>query len=184
MTTAETNNGSITGKEEASCSSKFFDESTLEFGLTSGDLWSRPGFLVRRLHQIHCALFFEECKEGGITPVQFAILSVLAREPWLDQTTVGYEVGLDRTTAADVIKRLEEKGLLNRRVNPLDRRSRQAAVTRKAQNIMAGLIENVARSQRRLLQPLSSEDQKVFMSLVIKLIESNNQYGRTTLSAF
>ena len=25
-------------------------------------LWSRPGFLVRRLHQIHYALFFEECR--------------------------------------------------------------------------------------------------------------------------
>jgi len=24
-------------------------------------LWARPGFLIRRLHQIHYALFFEEC---------------------------------------------------------------------------------------------------------------------------
>ena len=33
-------------------------------------LWSRPGYLVRRLNQIHYALFFEECKTQNVTPVQ------------------------------------------------------------------------------------------------------------------
>src|SRR5690554_4830995 len=75
---------------------------TNDIDMIAGGVWSRPGFLIRRLHQIHYAMFFEECKEGGITPVQFGVLTVLAREPWLDQTAIGYEVGLDRTTAADV----------------------------------------------------------------------------------
>jgi hypothetical protein len=32
-------------------------------------LWGRPGYLLRRLHQIHYALFFEECAGFDITPV-------------------------------------------------------------------------------------------------------------------
>src|SRR5690606_29841789 len=74
-------------------------------------LWSRPGFLVRRLNQIHYALFFEECKSHNITPVQYGILTALSLSPWLDQTQIGLELGLDRTTTADVVKRLQERGL-------------------------------------------------------------------------
>jgi len=154
-----------------------------DFDIIAGGVWSRPGFLIRRLHQIHYAMFLEECKEGGITPVQYGVMTVLARNPWLDQTAIGYEVGLDRTTAADVIKRLEDKGLLERRINPLDRRSRQAAVTERGLSIMGALQDSMARSQHRLLQPLSPGDQKVFMSLLVELVEANNQYGRAALKA-
>src|SRR6266496_2668773 len=44
-------------------------------------LWGRPGFLIRRLHQIHYGLFFEECGHATITPLQFGMLTVLAEHP-------------------------------------------------------------------------------------------------------
>jgi DNA-binding MarR family transcriptional regulator len=138
---------------------------------------------VRRLNQIHYAMFFEECKEENVTPVQYGILTVLAANPWLDQTAIGYEVGLDRTTSADVIKRLEEKGLLERRINPMDRRSRQAAVTPEGLRVMALLKQGMARAQQRLLDPLSLRDRKIFMSLLVELVDANNQYGRAVLKS-
>ena len=49
------------------------------------DLWSRPGFLIRRLHQLHIAIFLEECGDYDVTPVQYAVLSVLYRGKALDQ---------------------------------------------------------------------------------------------------
>src|SRR5579872_284415 len=47
-------------------------------------LWSRPGYLVRRLHQIHTALFAEECKAFAITPVQYGLLTALLHFPGSD----------------------------------------------------------------------------------------------------
>ena len=44
-------------------------------------LWDRPGFLIRRLHQIHVALFLEECRGFDVTPVQYAVLTALAIAP-------------------------------------------------------------------------------------------------------
>ena len=128
-------------------------------------------------------MFFEECKEENVTPVQYGILTVLSANPWLDQTAIGYEVGLDRTTSADVIKRLEEKGLLERRINPLDRRSRQAAITPEGQRVMELLKQGMARAQQRLLDPLSLRDRKIFMSLLVELVDANNQYGRAVLKS-
>lgn len=147
----------------------------------SRGLWSRPGFLVRRLHQIHYAIFFDECKDENITPVQYGILTVLAINPWMDQTEIGHEVGLDRTTSADVIRRLEEKGWLERRINPLDRRSRQARVTEEGLLVMEQLKSRMVRSQQRLLQPLHPAERQMFMKLLTELVSANNEHGRAVL---
>lgn len=141
-------------------------------------LSSRPGYLIRRLNQIHYAMFIEECNVEGITPVQYGILTVLAGQPGLDQTAIGFELGLDRTTTADVLRRLEEKGYLERRVNPADRRSRQAYITAAGQRLKDTLHAGMARSQDRFLAPLSDEDRARFMTLLTTLVEANNQYGR------
>lgn len=146
-------------------------------------LWSRPGFLVRRLHQIHGALFHEECKSRNITPVQYGVLTALSHSPWLDQTAIGSELGLDRTTTADVVKRLEERGLVVRRINPQDKRARQAEITREGLDVMAELRQGMARAQQRLLEPLPPDDREVFMRLLATLVEANNQYGRTLLKS-
>ncbi|AZY53520.1 MarR family winged helix-turn-helix transcriptional regulator [Bordetella avium] len=148
------------------------------FDPTKQVLWSRPGYLVRRLNQIHYALFYEECKTQNITPVQYGVLTALSLSPWLDQTAVGMELGLDRTTTADVIKRLQERGLVNRRVNPNDRRSRQAVITQEGLRIMGLLQTGMARAQQRLVSPLSPRNQEIFMKLLSTLVEANNQYSR------
>lgn len=146
-------------------------------------LWSRPGYLIRRLNQIHYALYFEECKGFDITPVQYGVLTTLSLQPWLDQTGLALALGLDRTTTADVLTRLEEKALVERRVNPQDKRSRQARTTDEGHRIMGLLQGSMARSQERLLEPLSKEDQATFKRLLSKLVDANNQYGRTRLKA-
>ena len=146
-------------------------------------LWSRPGFLIRRLNQIHYAMFFEECRSQNVTPVQYGILTALSLNPWLDQTQVGMELGLDRTTTADVLKRLEDRGFVERRVNPLDRRSRQAVITPDGMRVMGLLQDGMWRAQRRLLEPLSPRNQAIFMKLLAVLVEANNDYGRATLRA-
>lgn len=147
-------------------------------------LWSRPGYLVRRLNQIHYALFYEECKTQNVTPVQYGVLTALSLSPWLDQTAIGMELGLDRTTTADVIKRLQERGLVERRVNPNDKRSRQAVITQEGLRIMGLLQGGMARAQQRLLEPLTPRNQEIFMKLLSTLVDANNQYSRTALKSF
>src|SRR3954470_6388344 len=83
-------------------------------------LWARPGYLLRRLHQIHYALFFEECAGYDITPVQYGLLTTLSLNPNLDQNSLARELGIDRTNVADVLNRLARRGLVERRRSPND----------------------------------------------------------------
>src|SRR5262245_10804198 len=87
--------------------------SVLRVGAIQPDmpLWARPGYLLRRLHQIHYALFFEECAGFDITPVQYGLLTTLSLNPDLDQNSLARELGIDRTNVADVLSRLARRGL-------------------------------------------------------------------------
>ena len=72
-------------------------------------LEERPGFLIRRLHQIHVALFMEECAPEGITPVQYSILTAIEQLGPSEQIALSRAVGLDRANIADVLTRLVER---------------------------------------------------------------------------
>lgn len=144
-------------------------------------LWSRPGYLIRRLHQIHIALFLEECKSAQLTPVQYGLLTALSIRGELDQVSLAEDLGLDRTTVAEVLSRLEGRKLLARKSNPNDRRAKLARITPKGRALLAEMFVPMQRAQDRLCAPLSQKERDVFMATLVRLIEVNNDYGRGAL---
>jgi len=144
-------------------------------------LEDRPGFLIRRLHQIHLALFAEECAGFDVTPVQYSIMSVIAAWPGLDQSALSEEVGVDRSTLANVVARLEEAGYLRRIISRLDKRQKLLTLSTRGKTLLTKMQEPVARAHARTIAILPPETQAVFMELLIKLVDANNDFGRAKL---
>jgi DNA-binding MarR family transcriptional regulator len=144
-------------------------------------LWSRPGFLARRLHQISVAIFKDGMSGLGLTPVQFGALSIVAVSPGIDQAAVGLELGVDRANNGDVLNRLEKLGLIVRRDAPHDRRTKKVYLTKRGRQMLLNAHERLPDIQKRFLSPLSSSQRKLFLALLFKLIEENNSLGRTIL---
>lgn len=144
-------------------------------------LWSRPGYLVRLLHQINYAVWSEELGHANVTPVQYSVLTALSIRGEQDQTTLADEIGIDRTNVAEVLSRLEARKLVRRKENPADRRARLASLTPKGRTLMTSLFPAMQRSQDRLLAPLSQKERDLFMATLVRLIEANNEYGRSML---
>jgi DNA-binding MarR family transcriptional regulator len=144
-------------------------------------LWSRPGYLVRRLHQIHSALFADECKDYGITPVQYGVLTALLVFPGSDQVSLGAEVGIDRTNAADVLERLAERGLVRREKSVEDRRMMLAYLTPDGETLTRGMHDAMQRAQDRLLAPLAPGERELFMKMLVRLVGAGNALGRAVL---
>ena len=86
------------------------------------ELYRRPGFMIRRVHQVAVALFIEETGKLGVTNTQYGILFVLKHRPGIDQISVANLLGLDRSTTGMVVKKLEQDGLVVRSVGAYDRR--------------------------------------------------------------
>ena len=146
-------------------------------------LWQRPGYLVRRVHQLHHALFLEECGAYDVTPVQYGLMTVLSARPDGDQQTLAAEVGLDRANVADVLNRLERRGLVKRRRGALDRRTVVARLTAEGERITRQMHAAMARAQERFLSPLDEGERDVFVKTLLRVIDANNRYGRAVLEA-
>lgn len=144
-------------------------------------LWSRSGFLVRRLHQIHVAMFMEELADHKVTPVQYGLLSILVDMPGIDQFSLAEELGIDRANVHDVLKRLESRRLLVRVVDPNNRRRKLCLATQEGVDFVARLHDGMQRAQERLIEPLPPAERKIFLDLLLKLINANNDFGRTVL---
>jgi DNA-binding MarR family transcriptional regulator len=146
-----------------------------------GELSTRPGFLIRRLHQIHLALFHEECSQFGITPVQYSLISVLATRTGFEQASVAAEIGVDRATVADVLSRLEGRGLVTRRPSPTDKRLKLVSLSEEGRALLARMHEAARRAHDRTLDPLSALEREQFLRTLSRLVEANNEYGRAPL---
>ena len=144
-------------------------------------LAARPGFLVRRLHQVHLALFAEECAGFAVTPVQFSLLSVLAAQPGLDQAALAFAVGVDRATTANVVARLEQRGLLRRRAGATDRRVKQVALTAVGRRLLARIDPAARRAHERTLAALRPAERVRFVALLRRLVDGGNAPGRAPM---
>jgi DNA-binding MarR family transcriptional regulator len=144
-------------------------------------IWNRPGYLVRRLHQIHVAMFSARVADGQVTPVQFGLLSILISRPGVDQATLGAELGLDPANVAEILRRLEDRQLLTRVVDPQNRRRKLCLATSDGKKFVQRYQKDMQLSQQQLLSPLNPADRQVFMELLGRLVEGNNESGRTSL---
>ena len=152
-----------------------------EPGRPYADLWARPGYLVRRMHQIHVGLFSEECREFDITPVQFGILTVLYSGKALDQVTLSSSVGIDRTSGADVIKRLYRRSLVERVASTEDKRAKLVHITEAGRALVRKMQPHMERAQDRFISPLSVAEQSQFNELIGKIIQANNDASRAPI---
>lgn len=149
--------------------------------ITRMPLWRRPGYLVRRLNQIHYAIFFEECAEFDITPVQYGILTTLSLKPGAEQNSIACDVGIDRTNVADVLSRLARRGLVRRQRGALDRRTFVTWLTPEGERLTKAMLGAMRRAQDRLLAPLDAAERENFMALLLRLIDANNDVSRAAL---
>jgi DNA-binding MarR family transcriptional regulator len=145
------------------------------------DLYEHPGHLLRRAQQISVSIFYDEMG-SELTPVQYAILSRLAGHPGIDQVSLAGLAAIDTSTGATVCARLEEKGLLERKVIPHNRRQRALTITPEGARLLASLEAGAQRLRQRLLAPLDAGEQAQFMALLEKLVNGNNEQSRAPLN--
>jgi DNA-binding MarR family transcriptional regulator len=144
-------------------------------------LEARPGFLIRRLHQIHLSLFAEECAPFNVTPVQYSILTAVTAQPGLEQAALAQEVGIDRATLANVVARLAARRLVERRQGKRDRRLKHVLPTAACGRLLARMEDPARRAHERTINPLGRRDRALFMKALAQLVTAGNDHGRAPL---
>lgn len=138
----------------------------------------QPGYFIRRLHQISVGVFLQELAELGLTPVQYAALQSVANQPGTDQRSLARSIALDASTTGGVLDRLEQRGVLERRTAPTDRRARQLWLTPAGEKLLAEAVPAMLQAQEQILAPLTERQRKEFMRLMRIVVDRNNALSR------
>jgi len=144
-------------------------------------LYSRPGFLLRRAHQIAVGIFVKECAGVGLTPPQHGVLIAVEKRAGLNQAELARLLGFDRATVGQVVEGLEARGLLRRTSSAHDRRNKSLALTPQGATLMKRAAQAIQRTSERLLSPFTRGERELFIELLERLTGELNQESRTPL---
>lgn len=141
-------------------------------------LYRRPGFLLRRAHQISSALFMEETAPLNVTTTQFGMLTILAAREPIDQIGIAKLLKLDRSTTGLVVRNLEERGLIERVTDPDDRRRRVLRLTGAGRTALAALERPARIVHDRGLSVFSTDEARTFVALLARFVDGHDGTDR------
>ena len=101
----------------------------------NGELDRSPVHLLHRASQAVEEIFQAE-GDSDLTPRQLAVLATEAGNEGLSQTDIVNLTGIDRSTLADIVRRLVKKGLLQRRRTKQDARAYAVKLTEEGQRVL------------------------------------------------
>ena len=133
---------------------------------------------VSILHLLHrsgqCAdeLFAASIGDNSLTPRQYEVLRAVSLSEDPSQTTLVDTTGIDRSTLADIVRRLVQRGLLERRRTRRDARMYAVNLTQDGKRALEAAEPTVAMTSERLLQGLSPDERKALFDALERIITS------------
>lgn len=128
--------------------------------------------LLHRAGQCAEVLFARETGRSELTPRQYAILNTVAQNPDVSQTGLVEQTGVDRSTLADIVRRLVDKKLLQRKRTKEDARMYAVRLTPKGKAALASMRPAASRVDARILSVLRSSQRTEFIEALGEIVRS------------
>ncbi len=126
--------------------------------------------LLRRAHQRASSVFLTVLAEAQLTPTQFFAMARLHEMGKLSQNRLGRLAAMDPATIQGVIRRLHERGLIERLADPTDRRRMVLSLSPQGHETVVRLLKDANRVGDEILAPLGAEERGLFVRLLKKLV--------------
>ena len=128
--------------------------------------------LLHRAEQSATDIFGRIAPRGMLTPRQYAILAAIEANQGMSQTGLVENTGIDRSTLADIVRRMLDKGLVQRERTVDDARAYAVRLTRKGTNMLKRMRPFADEVDRQIVNAIPTEQQKVFLSLLNQMVET------------
>ncbi len=127
--------------------------------------------LLHRASQCASDTFADEMKVQDLTPRQYAVLLTTAQNEGISQTGLVQKTGIDRSTLADIVRRMLKKGLIERHRNKNDARVYTIQMTELGSQALHLAAPAAERANNRLLANLPDEQHQKFIDFLERIIE-------------
>ena len=139
---------------------------------TAERLEKSPVHLLHRAGQCAGDVFQGELQDDGLTPRQFAVLYTVAHNEGLSQTNLVERTGIDRSTLADIIRRMLKKGLLQRRRTKEDARAYAVKLTEEGMRVLKAAEPQARRVDDKILSVLTAVERDRFLQDLNKIVKT------------
>jgi len=131
-----------------------------------------PIHLLHRAGQCASDVFQGEVGEGDLTPRQYAVLVAVSQNEGLSQTNLVEKTGVDRSTLADIVRRMLKKGLLQRRRTKDDARAYAVKLTDEGWRILKAAVPLAKRVDEKILAALPGQQRDRFLQDLSLIVEA------------
>jgi MarR family transcriptional regulator, lower aerobic nicotinate degradation pathway regulator len=125
-------------------------------------------FLLGRLGVAVKTEAIEEFEQAGFSPWHYSVLALLEEGARQTQGTIADTLGIDRSQLVGLLDHLEERGLVERRRDPSDRRRQMVNLTAAGHRQLAKLRKMVRRIEDEFLAPLNEDERALLHTLLLK----------------
>lgn len=129
-----------------------------------------PTHLLHRASQAVELLFAMRVRSSSLTPRQLAVLLTVEAQEGLSQTDVMEVTGIDRSTTANIVRRLLRNGFLQRRRSTKDARAYSVKLTGEGRRVLHTVMPLAMRVDQRVLDVLPSERREAFLSALAAIV--------------
>jgi len=140
---------------------------------SSGALTVSLTHLLHRACQVADSVFNEEAGKTGLTTRQFAVLIAVANNRDISQTGLVQVTGIDRSTVAEIVKRLLRRGLIKRKRTRLDARAYAVRLTDEGEALLGEAEPAAKRAEERLRAAFSGGDVSTVAAALVQFVEAH-----------
>jgi len=130
-----------------------------------------PSHLLHRVLQLALDIYAEETGKGALTQRQYAVLAAAETVDGASQTDLVGMTGIDRSTLADMVARMIEKGWLARERSATDARAKTVRLTELGRAALREIEPKVEAADERILANLSTGRRAGFISALSALAD-------------
>ncbi|MEL6258948.1 MAG: MarR family transcriptional regulator [Pseudomonadota bacterium] len=139
------------------------------------ELIRSPSHLLHRAQQLAANQSAEALKAAGVTLRQFSLLSAVEADEGTSQSQLVDKTGIDRSTLADMVARMERAGLIIRRESERDARAKAVWLTERGRQVLSDATPAVAAADAQLLSTLPKNKRAPFLSTLFALSEASDR---------
>jgi DNA-binding MarR family transcriptional regulator len=131
-----------------------------------------PSHLLRRAEQFAAEIFLQAELPGAVTLRQTVLLAAIAEAEGASQSDLVGATGVDRSTLAEMMARMERKGLISREAAHDDGRAKSVSLTNEGRRRLDAALPAMRAVDKALLAALPKSRQGTFMATLAALAEA------------
>lgn len=142
-----------------------------------------PSHLLRRAEQFAADLFARSDLNDGVTLRQTVLMASIAEAEGASQSDLVRTTGVDRSTLAEMMARMEKRGLIARAAAADDGRAKSVRLTAEGRRSLNDALPAIRAVDRALMMALPAGQRGAFQAILSGLAESADRQAAALADA-